>query len=64
MKDFTEYMEKYPHNTDTSDRFMQLVEMAYHKDKTGASLEEFVQKCLDAYGGTVAGAMIAFLYNQ
>ena len=64
MKDLATYMQDHPHNTDCGDRFMELVGLAYSKDKTGASLEEFVQGCLDSYGGTVAGAMIDYLRNN
>lgn len=64
MKDFAEFLEKYPHNSDTTDRFMMLVSICYRMDKKGLSLEEFVQECLDNYGGTVAGAMVEYLNNR
>lgn len=61
---FYEYMNKYPHNTDCSDKFMLLVELAYNKDTRGLSIEEFIDGCLAAYGGTVAAAMIDYLNNN
>ena len=59
-----EFVEKYPHNTNCTDRFDLLVSFAYDKSKTNKTVEQFVQGCLDSYGGTVAGALIDFLYNQ
>ena len=64
MQDFHEYMDKYPHNTDCGDRFERLIELAYRVNKQDQTKEAFIQGCLDSYGGTVAGAMIDYLYNQ
>ena len=64
MKDFSEHIKKYPHNTNCTDRFMKLVELAYQKDTKGRSLEEFCQDCLDRFGGTIAGAMIDYLDSK
>jgi hypothetical protein len=64
MEDFAEFMRQHPHNTDTSDNFMLLVNICYSMDKSGKSLEEFVKDCLYHYGGTVAAAMIDYLHNH
>ena len=67
MQDFHEYMTKYPHNTDCGDRFETLVTMSWnHNRRTqpSQSLEEFLQNCLDSYGGTLTGALIDYLHNQ
>jgi hypothetical protein len=64
MKNFAEFMRQHPHNTDTTDKFLDLVSICYTLDKSGKSLEEFVQDCLDFYGGTVAGAMVSYLHNH
>ena len=61
MKDLATFIKKYPHNTDCGDRFVLLVQMAYHRDKSGESLEEFIQTCLDRFGGTIAGALVEYL---
>lgn len=62
--DLKTFMERNPHNTDCTDRFEKLVKIAYHMDKSGKSLEEFVGTCLYKYGGTVAGALVDFIYNN
>ena len=63
--DYKTFMEKYPHNTDAGVRKADLlVGLCYQRDRSGCSLEEFVQKCLDNYGGTVVGAMIDYLNNH
>jgi hypothetical protein len=62
--DLMTFLEKYPHNTDTADRFMSLVKYCYDQDSRGFSLDEFVQFCLDSYGGTIAGAMVDYLRNK
>ena len=64
MKDLATFISEFPHNTDCGDKFITLVTLAYHQDKTGLSLEEFVEQCLYRYGGTVAGAMIDYLNNK
>ena len=64
MKDLATFMEAHPHNTDCGDRFMKLVILAHQADTRGLSLENFIQKCLDVYGGTVTGAMIDYLWNN
>ena len=62
--DLGTFISKYPHNTDCSDKFGLLVSLAYRKDKTGKSLEEFVDWCASMYGGTIAAAMIDYLNNH
>ena len=64
MKDLATFMEAHPHNTDCGDKFKTLVFLAYSKDTKGYSLEEFIDKCLYRYGGTIAGAMIDYLNNK
>ena len=59
-----EYLNLYPHNTDTNDRFYKLFEIAYTLDTKGDSPEEFAQNCLDNYGGTLAGALVDYIYNN
>jgi len=64
IEDLASFMEKHPHNTYCSDKFYSLVYLAYQNDKTGKTLEEFVEYCLSLYGGTIAGAMIDYLINN
>lgn len=64
MEDFATFMKHHPHNTDCGDRFMELVNLCYSMDMSGRTLEEFVEMCISAYGGTVAGAMISYLKNH
>ena len=62
--DVAQLMIDCPHNSDTTDRFNTLLELCYHMDKRGLSLDEFVDRCLNSYGGTVAGALVDYLYNK
>ena len=62
--DLATFITRHPHNSDTSDRFMSLIELCYHMDTRGLSLNEFVQDCLYSYGGTIAGAMVDYLRNH
>lgn len=62
--DLATYISMYPHNTDCTDKFNLLISLAYRKDKTGKTLEEFIDMCLYMYGGTIAGAMIDYLSNH
>jgi len=64
VEDFAIFMQEHPHNTDCGDKFMDLVWYCYNKDKSAESLEEFINHCLDTYGGTVAGAMIDYIINH
>ena len=64
MDDLATFMREHPHNTDCSDKFALLLLIAYRMDKEGLSLEEFVESCLGSYGGTVAEAMIEYIYNH
>lgn len=62
--DFTTFVSKFPHNSNTQDDFIPLVMYAYQLDERGLSLEQFVDKCLDMYGGTIAGAMVQYIINR
>lgn len=62
--DLATFISRHPHNSDTSDRFVSLIELCYRMDTRGLSLDEFVQDCLYHYGGTIAGAMIDYLINH
>ena len=64
MEDFAAFMEKYPHNTDCGDKFLDLVQFCYTRDDSGDNIEEFIERCLEMYGGTVAGAMIEWLKDH
>ena len=64
VEDLAEFIQRYPHNTDCGDKFLDLVTLAYRKDREGLSLEEFVNKCIYCYGGTVAGSLISYLKNH
>jgi len=64
MEDFAAFMEKYPHNTDCGDKFLDLVQFCYTRDDSGDNIEEFIERYLEMYGGTVAGAMIDWLKNH
>ncbi len=64
MKDFTAFMAQYPHNTDCGDRFLDLVRFCYTRDDSGDSIDGFVERCCNMYGGTVAGAMVSWLINH
>ena len=61
------HMKKYPHNTDTGDKFPELVAWTYEhylKHNKFMGLEEFIQRCLDMYGGTIAGALVDYISNN
>ena len=62
--DFTTFINEFPHNSNLGSNFIPLIAYAYRLDERGLSLEQFVQKCLDAYGGTVAGAIAQYLINR
>jgi len=49
MEDFAAFMEKYPHNTDCGDKFLDLVQFCYTRDDSGDNIEDLskdILKCM------------------
>jgi len=62
-----EHLSKYPHNTDTRDRFERLIDLCMRlrrEDEKHMDVDEFVSFCLYCYGGTIAASLVEYLDNR